>query len=233
MPGVASKDTLDKLTWPPSKPDGVSLIELVTALQFLATDEDRDKGVKQTRWDADTPGSLQVLKSGVTSVTRWWLKRAGAAGGAAGLLAAVGGVIISSVTPFRDTLGEPIAVALVGAGSLIIAATVLALAHFVTGDLRARSYATAARTAARADVASAYLTGTAAGERAGEPAADLRLELIAAFGAFDSVHVRVRGEHAWVEAIGVRRGSEGFQVRLKDGDWKPLAEIEQYTTVRV
>ncbi|MFG1606714.1 hypothetical protein [Actinoplanes sp. NPDC049265] len=225
---MASKDTLDKLTWPPSKPDGVSLIDLVTALQFLATDEDRAKGVKETRWDADTPGSLQVIKSGVTSMTKWWLKRAGAAGGAAGLLAAISGVLISSFEPFRNSLGVPMAVALVAAGAVIISATVLALAHFVTGDLRARSYATAARTAARADVARAYLAGPGSVETPG----DLRLELIAAFGAFDDVHVRVKGEQAWAEAVGVRRGSEGFQVRLKDGDWKPLAEIEQYTTVR-
>ncbi|GLY92837.1 hypothetical protein Acsp02_00930 [Actinoplanes sp. NBRC 103695] len=229
MPGVA-KDTLDKLTWPPSKPDGVSLIELVTALQFLATDEDRAKGVAETKWDADTPGSLQVIKSGVTSMTKWWLKRAGAAGGAAGLLAAVGGVIIGSVKPFRDSLGEPMAVALVAAGAVIISATVLALAHFVTGDLRARSYATAARTAARAEVARAYLTGPTT---PAETPAGLQAELIAAFGAFDEVYVKVKGEQGWLEAIGVRRGAEGFQLRLKDGDWKPLGEVEQYTTTRV
>lgn len=230
MPGVAKKDTLDKLTWPPSHPNGVSLIDLVTALQFLSTDEDRAKGVAETTWDADTPGSLQVIKSGVTSVTKWWLKRAGAAGGAAGLLAAVGGVVIGSVKPFRDALGEPMAVALVAAGAVIISATVLALAHFVTGDLRARSYATAARTAARADVARAYLGGPIAGPA---PSAEMQVELIAAFGAFDEVHVKVKGEQGWLEAVGVRRGVEGFQVRLKDGDWKPLGEVEQYTTTRV
>jgi hypothetical protein len=247
MPGVApEKDdstaaqdahtTLDKLTWPSS---GVALSELLTALQFLGTDPQRQDAVKQVAWDAATPGSLQVLKSGVTNLTKWWVKRAGVAGGAAGALATLAGLVISAVEPFRKALGEPIAVALVAGGALIGAATVLALATFVTGDLRARAQATAARTAARAQVAAEFLrtagppaAGGAtdpAGAAGVGPAVDLRAEIAAAIGAFGAVQVRLRDDRTWVEALGMRNTGEGFQILLADGDWRAVTDVEQYT----
>ena len=164
-----AQQTLDGLKWPRTTTDvraQISLADLLIALQFLGTDAERVGAVQPGRkWDSDTPGSLQVLKSGVTGATKWWTKRAGAIGGATGVLAAVGGVVIGAIEPFRNALGEPLVVALIGGGALILAATLLSLAHFVNGDLMARAQATAARSAARAEVAATYLRTTAPDRR--------------------------------------------------------------------
>jgi hypothetical protein len=230
--GPAPQDAqqmLAGLKWPDDH-GRVSLAELLIALQFLGTDADRGKAVADDqRWDESTPASLQVIKSGVTEVTKWWAKRAGAIGGAAGLLAAIGGVVIGAVRPFREALGEPSVITLIAGGALILSATVLALAQFVNGDLMARAQATSARSTARAGVASTFLQ-TMSKQPGGGDGGDLRQELLAAFGAFEHVHVKVKGGSAWAEATAIQRAGEGFQVRITGGDWKPLAEIEQYTT---
>jgi len=231
-----AQQMLEGLTWPAAAPHGggqISLANLLIALQFLGTDADRETAARSgQRWDQDTPGSLQVLKSGVTGVTKWWTKRAGVVGGAVGVLAAVGGVVIGAIKPFREALGESVIVALVGGGALILSATVLALAHFVNGDLMARAQATAARSAGRAEVVATFLRTAAAPPIRDAPAAEagLRQELVAALSAFDHVHVRVKHSPDWTEATAIQRCAEGFQVRVTGGDWKPLAQIEQYTT---
>jgi hypothetical protein len=236
-----AQEMLKDLVWPPAdRPGaGISLANLLVALQLLATDEDRADAVKAgQKWDADTPGSLQVLKSGVTGVTKWWAKRAGVLGGAAGALAAVSGVVIGAVKPFREALGEPLVVALIGGGALILSATLLALAHFVNADLTARAHATAARSAARAEVAATFLRAAAASSSDGGDRRDrgrsggdtLRQELLAVFAASDHVYVRTKGSSSWVEATGMQVGEEDFQVRTANGDWKPLAEVQYWTT---
>jgi hypothetical protein len=231
-----AQDLLKDLLWPPAdRPGtGISLANLLIALQLLATDEDRADAVKPgQKWDAETPGSLQVLKSGVTGVAKWWTKRAGVVGGATGVLAAISGVVIGAVKPFREALGEPLVVALIGGGALILSATLLALAHFVHGDLTARARATAARSAARAEVAATFLrlSGAPPSVAGARPGGDtLRHELVAVFGASDQVYVRTKGSSTWVEMTGMKVGEEDFQVRTANGDWKPVAEVQYWTT---
>jgi len=229
MATVDAKTSLDGLTWPGST---VSLSGLLAGLQFIGTDVARQDAAGQKAWDAETPGSLQVLKSGVTNLTRIWLKRAGAVGGGTALLTGIGGTVIAVVEPFRKALGEPIAITLLAATALIISATVLAAALFVTGDLQARAQATAARTAARAEVAATFLRAVAPLPRPDLGSPDVRAEVIALIGAFKKLYVRTRTEPSWHEADAVRQdGSEGFQIHLKSGDWVPLAQVENYTTL--
>jgi hypothetical protein len=136
----------------------VSLAELLMGLQLLAKDEARAQAASETRWDAPTAGSVQVIKSGVLAITKWWTKACAGVGGITGLLAVIAGAITSVTT----SIGEPITIALIGGGSLILAATAIAIALFVRADLDARGRATAARHIARAEVTAAFLQATSA-----------------------------------------------------------------------
>ena len=142
-------EPLDGLVWarPASATDPqVGLYALLTSLQLLATDTGRQEAADNTKWDAETPASMQVIKSGALSITKRWTKivsRVG--GGVSGVLAVVAGYVAT----VREDLGDAVTVALIGAAALLGAATAIALALFVKGDLEARGQATAARHAAR------------------------------------------------------------------------------------
>jgi hypothetical protein len=156
---MAEKGTIDALQW--ARPahltrPTVGLDELLRGLALLGTDSDRDTAAHHG-WNDPTPASMQVIKSGATAATRWWIKTVGATGGLAGLVT-TGTGFVRAVT---DTVGTATTVALIAGGAVVLAAVAIALALFVSGDLQARGVATAARHAARGAVAAAFLQASA------------------------------------------------------------------------
>ncbi|HEX6468130.1 MAG TPA: hypothetical protein VF069_03470, partial [Streptosporangiaceae bacterium] len=93
----ASAQVLDNLKWAEPAEDvepKVALSEILVGLQLLATDEARDKAAAGTvKWDDETPGSMQVIKSGALSITKRWTKLSSRVGGVTGVLSlGAGGV---------------------------------------------------------------------------------------------------------------------------------------------
>jgi hypothetical protein len=154
--------SLEPLKWPESaqdvpSSDAVSLNVMLESLQLIATDADRAVAA-QSGWKDGTPASMQVIKSGALEITKFGTKTVGAVGGLAGVLAAVAG----GITAFTTKVGEPVAIAFIGAAAFLLGSVAIALALFVKGDLEARGTATAARHAGRAEVAAAFMRATAA-----------------------------------------------------------------------
>jgi hypothetical protein len=133
--------------------------ELLRTIQLLGNDADRDKlndeNVK--KWDGETPVSLQVIKSGTVELTKQWTKWARTVGGGAAALSLVAGGIGGFVRGLNVPV--PVVCTLIAAGGAVAVAVALSIAMIVSADLRARAIATAARTAGRADVTSAFLGG--------------------------------------------------------------------------
>lgn len=157
---VATTDPLKELLW--AEPAAgllptVSLEDLLTGLQLLATPAARQQASTSTGWSAKTPASMQVIKSGALSITTWWTKWIAGVGGVTGLL----GTIAGAVAAFKSKVGEPVTVALIAGGFAFLSASAIAIALFVKGDLEARGRATAARHAGRAEVAAMFLRATA------------------------------------------------------------------------
>jgi hypothetical protein len=198
----------------------VSLQELLVSGQFSATDPDRAEAVG-AGWNASTPGSMQVIKSGALSITQWWVKVVGGAGGVAGVTALIGGVARSFVTE----VGEPLTITLIATGGFLLSATALALAMFIAGDLIARGAATAGRHAGRAQVIASFLTATGA-----LPAEKISLsDALVAFPKKIKVKTDLYPE--WNLVTGVQGDANTSQVRLENGDWILIGDITGYSTV--
>jgi len=147
---------LSGLTWATSALDvspPISLDALLQGLQLLATDAARKTGAS---FRGGTPASLQVIKSGALSITKW----------ASGLVATVGGLtaatgaVAGAIGAFGDAAGAPETAALIAGSAVLLGLVAIALAVFVAADVLARGIATAARHEGRAEVASAFLSAT-------------------------------------------------------------------------
>jgi hypothetical protein len=230
-----TEEQLKPLKWAGSAQDvepKVGLAQLLTALQLLATDDDRKDAVNKSWYDR-TPASMQVIKSGALSLTKAWSTWVAGAGGLSAVLAA-GTAYFGN---FRSGLGDAIVVALIGGASLILSATGIALALFIKGDLEARGQATAARHAGRAEVASAFLRATAEIPKASAPgesgaASDgLSPELMLAIAGFPGrVLIQVKGDSSFVAARGIRtHASYGLQIGT-DAGWVAIDQVAGFTT---
>ncbi|WP_139184627.1 hypothetical protein [Arthrobacter sp. ok909] len=134
----------------------------------MGDDNALSDGNFQRTWRADTPESLQLISSGVTKMTKWWLAAVSGVGGVTALISMIVGYVRAATEPLTNAVGEPVTVAFIAGGSLVLAASAIALAVFVHGDLEARGAAAAAQLAARGNVMAAFLRAeTVAGGRAG------------------------------------------------------------------
>jgi ketosteroid isomerase-like protein len=208
----------------------MGLYDLLTSLQLLATDTGRQAAADNTKWDADTPASMQVIKSGALSITKRWTKivsRVG--GGVSGVLAVFAGYVAT----VQKDLGDPVTVALIGAAALLASATALAIALFVKGDLEARGQATAARHAARGEIVAAFLRATAAleAEKATSDAADRGAELLQALASFPGrMSVRTRAQPQLRLVTGLQKLADGgWEIYVVD-DWVPLDQVTDFST---
>ena len=226
---VGAEEKLRPLEWAVPAPDlenHVHLQDLLIGLQLLGTDEQRVQA-SNNGWNTDTPGSIQVIKSGAMGITRWWARLTRWIAGAGGV-AAVLGTAAGTITDVRDTLGEPLIVAVVGGGAVVTAAALLSAALLIKGDLEARGIATAGRHTGRAEVAAAFLTGTAAlpGRAQGEI---LAAELAAAMAGGLPVSVQIRGIPEGQRLVALSRFADGgYQVNLGGDVWKPIEDVIGY-----
>ena len=233
-------DELSTLTWPRAARDvpateAVSLDVLLQALQLASKDEDRKAATARgIKWDAPTPASMQVIKSGTLGITKTGTKFVAGLGGGTGLLA----VIAGTVTAFMDEVGEPVTVTLFAGAAVLLSAVVLALALFVSGDLQARGVATAARHAGRSEVASAFLNATATmpGSEPRAPTAQatsMATDFLAAFTALPGktqVTTRRYDTPTLVTAVARTPDDTQLQLKLANGDWVGVDEITRFTT---
>ncbi|WP_412751974.1 hypothetical protein [Krasilnikovia sp. M28-CT-15] len=216
---------LDELKWgrSPQEADEVGLASLLMALQLLADDKDRE-GAVSASWNADTPPSVQAIKSGATAITRAMTKWVGGAGGVTAAVSA-GAAIVAQV----NHLGQAVVVALIGSAALLGSGVAIACALLISGDLRARGEATAARHAGRAEVASAFLRATATTPMVNQVH---QTDILFALSSFPGkVRLIAKGDNHAELATGIRTQSDHrVQIGTKSGDWKFLEEIEGYTT---
>jgi hypothetical protein len=99
---------------------------------------------------------MQLIKAGVMGVTKAGAKRVAGVGGGTSVIAAIAGVITTSV----GEVGEPITITLLASSAALLSAVAVSLSIFVSGDLMARGTATAARHRGHSDVAAAFLEAT-------------------------------------------------------------------------
>lgn len=232
---------LDAFRWPEPAQDASStmgLAQVLTALQLLATDDDRETAATDEttkKWNGETPASLQVIKSGALSITRTGTRVVASAGGATAALSAVLAGVASALTQ----VGSPVVICLIASAAFVLSATAVACAIFVSGDLRARGVATAARNAGRSEVASAFLRATVQLPRitpsAGAPSAasiGMQQQILLALAAFPGkLRFRVKDDSNWRTATGARRHPEhNVQICDEKGFWTALGEIEDYST---
>jgi len=233
-PLVAPKsETLKDLKWAvPAQDVGekVGLDEFLIALQLLATDSDRQKAVN-LGWRGKTPASMQSIKSGATGLTRWWASAVATGGGITGLVGGVSALLAGAATE----VGDAVLVALIGGSALVLAATALALALFVKGDLEARGTAAAARHAGRAEVAAMFLRATT-----GIPKADagkmlstsdtLLQNLLQAMAAFpNNMQAKTTHNPNWTLVTGVRtHPTYRAQIGFQGGEWVAIDEVRDY-----
>jgi hypothetical protein len=243
-------DKLGKLEWatPASDvpdTDKVPLNELLQGLQLLASDEARTKSSEtNASWDAATPASMQVIKSGSLEITKYATKLVTRAGGGLGVVTAVAGIISS----FIDKIGEPVTIALIGSAAVLLSSTAIALALFVKGDLEARGAATAARHQGRADVAAAFLKATS-----GLPSkktatttsstASFLGELLSAISAYPGIiKVTTSDYKGDTPVVGIRRLAKDGRTDLllkitttagtgPDTDWVPITDVTTFTCI--
>ncbi|GGQ55316.1 hypothetical protein [Couchioplanes azureus] len=227
---TAAGDPLNEFSWATAATDNdakIGLADVLVRLQLMATDAAREKAAENSGWWAKTPPSMQVIRSGTQAVTRWWATAVAAVGGVSGLLAGISGAIGS----MRNALGDAVVVALLGAAAVILAATAVSVAMFVRADLESRGQATAARHAARAEVAAAFLHATAALPRRA-PGAMSPEQLLGMLTAFPN-RVRVSTfrdpKLRLVKGMGVQPGG-GVQVELEGRDWVAIEDLDRYTT---
>ncbi|BFU43482.1 hypothetical protein [Krasilnikovia sp. MM14-A1004] len=217
---------LDELKWghSPQEADDLGLASLLMSLQLLADDKDR-AGAVGASWTADTPASVQAIKSGATAITRAMTKWVGGAGGVAAALSAGAAVVV----PLVGHVGQAVVVALIGSAALLGSGVAIACALLISGDLRARGEATAARHAGRAEVASAFLRATATTPMMNQVHQN---DILFALSSFPGkVRLIAKGDSHAELATGIRtQADHRVQIGTKSGDWKFLDEIEGYTT---
>jgi hypothetical protein len=224
----ASAQVLNNLKWAEPAEDirpQIGLSDILIGLQLLATDEAREKAASTVDWDGSTPGSVQVIKSGALSITKWWTKVCAGVGGITGVLALIAGTITSGL---KD-LADPVTATLIGSGALVLSATAIAIALFVSADLKTRGHATAARHTARAHVTAAFLQATAALQQSetGRSTLTMPLQILLALAAFPkTVKVATKGHPAFRAVTGLRHDvDEGLQLHLADGDWIAIDKV--------
>ncbi|RZU49253.1 hypothetical protein EV385_0995 [Krasilnikovia cinnamomea] len=217
---------LDELKWgrSPQEAGEVGLASLLMSLQLLADDKDRE-GAVSASWNADTPPSVQAIKSGATAITRAMTKWVGGVGGVAAALSAAAAVVV----PVVGQVGQAVVVALIASAALLGSGVAIACALLISGDLRARGEATAARHAGRAEVASAFLRATATAPMLNQVHQN---DILFALSSFPGkVRLIAKGENHPELATGIRtQADHRVQIGTKSGDWKFLEEIEGYTT---
>jgi hypothetical protein len=232
----ADTTKLNDLKWAERAQDvdpQVGLAELLVALQLLATDEDRKASVNKT-WREGTPASMQVIKSGALSITKWSSTWVAGAGG----LSAATAAIIAFIGGLRSEISDAIIVALIGGAALILSATGIAVALFVKGDLEARGQATAARHEGRAEVAATFLRATAdmpkvfsagdAHEAAPDASPDQFLLALAAFPA--RVYIRTKDEPTYMLVTGIKTHPT-YRVQIGTaGGWVAIDQVDGFTT---
>ena len=226
----------------------IPLAKLLQGLQLLASDDDREKAadVDHKGWDAATPASLQVIKSGATALTTHWTKRVQTAGGLTALLTGGAGALVSVLSPLNKVEAStwvPLAVTLLGGAAIVVAAAI-SVALFVKGDLEARGVASAARHEGRAAVAAEFLRATAAApatvSSAGtttskisgtQPSESNELMLtIAAYGP-GNISVDVPGESIVKgDVTGLKRVPDGLRIRVGGSGWIPIDKVTAFTT---
>ena len=226
---VNAEDKLKPLEWAVPAPDlkpPVKLQDLLLALQFLGDDKQRAEAAGNS-WDAKTPGSIQVIKSGAMGITVWWARLTRWVAGGGGVVAILG-TAAGAITDVRAALGEPLIVALVAGGAIVTAAALLSVALLIKGDLEARGAATAARYSGRAEVAAAFLTGTAALPSRAEGQA-MGAELTAALAGGRPVFVQFGDGRDAQRLAALSRATNGeFQVHLGMGQPRPINEVISY-----
>lgn len=182
------------------------LQQLLVDLGLLESSADMKKGVSL---QDGTPPSLQVIKAGALSVTKAWTAltaSAGLAGSSATLIAA------------WNVASDNLQIALIGGASLILAATAIAIALIVHGDVGARAATTIQLYRSRAQISDSFLAavlaatsktaGPAAGD--GDTLADLLM----------NVRIDAPDQDSSPGLYGVRmRPGRNPQIRRSDGDW--------------
>lgn len=235
----ANAGALQCLHWPPGSgdTDAVPLGDLLVALQLLATDSARSASSENTSWDANTPASMQVIKSGALSITQYWSKRTAAAGGATAFLSAAAAAAISVVEPFRHALGDAVTAALIATTGFLLAATGLSIALIVRADLDARGRATAARHAGRAEVAAAFLRAApvplprTSPEALPEPQQSVQPLLLALAAFPNRLKVMSADTDGWQQVTGARLdGTGGVQLKVPDGPWLAASGVTRFST---
>jgi hypothetical protein len=184
-----------------------------------------------------TPAEVAVIKTAATKVSQFWSKAIAGAGGLTAVATAVAGVVTK---PANDLV-----ITLVASVAFVLAAAVLAVAHVVADDLRARGSAAAAQYQAEGRVVAAFLssygsgTATAAAAPAGQPsnllAGDLSLSLlVAAASGARPLTVRQKNSGARRHVTGLRYEEGSLQVRVSTGSthkaadpWLGLTEFDE------
>lgn len=184
---------------------------LLVDLGLLESSTDLEKGVSLT---GGTPASLQVIKAGALSVTKAWTALTASAG-----FAGASATLIAAWKAASDNLQ----IALIGGASLILAATAIAIALIVRGDVGARAATTVELYRSRAQISNSFLAAvlaatttstTTEGQSPAEPH-DTLADVLASF------RIEVPGQDSSPGLYGVRRrrGHNDPQIRRGDGDW--------------
>lgn len=199
-----------KLVDPSAEDLAAPLQQLLRDLGLLESSDDAAKGAKLID---GTPPSLQVIKAGTLSVTKAWVTLTASAGFAGALT-----TLIAAWKAAPDNLQ----ITLVAGASVIIAATAIAIAMIVRGDVGARAATSTELYRSRAQVSNSFLAAAlaAAGEtstQGGRAAAgsDTLANVLAA------IQIDVPNQDPSPGIYGLRRraGDNSWQIRRGDGDW--------------
>jgi hypothetical protein len=148
-------ENIDDVQWPkdvtnPSGDDlGKPVVDLIRKIHLMGQDPG---DVDETKTKGKTPYSLQVITSDATAASKVWSRGIAAAGGISAILTALGayfGKLADKSTQITSFFVIGVAV--------IIASALIAIALIVRSDVSSRALASAARSKANADVATAFL----------------------------------------------------------------------------
>ncbi|CAL9441217.1 hypothetical protein SUDANB95_02236 [Actinosynnema sp. ALI-1.44] len=214
------------MTAPESEARNAAVKDLLVDTQFLGTHEERVNLKPGAPWDAETPVSFQVIKSGATAIATNSTKWARNAGGPVALLS----VIAGGATAFFDGLKVHTAIActLVAGGAAILVAIAFSTAMIVSADLNARSRATAARTRGRAEITAAFLA--ARRDTDGKALTDGEAALVSALAGSWTVQVTT-AEQAASPVNRVERTTNGLRFVTPE-DRLGINEITAWSAVR-
>jgi hypothetical protein len=149
-----------------------------------------------------TPYSLQVIESGGLALSKLWATLIASVGGLSSLGALFAG-FFSSQGPNRQMV-------LYGSAAVFLSATIIAVAIIVRSDVMARSHASSARLAARAQVVDAMINASAS------------LCVPRASGTSELANVSLQLQ-AGPKAF--RLSSETLEIELAEGAWAPVAKV--------